>query len=491
VTKAGPKQAVDPSPLPFRTTATGARRFATFCQRYISVPEGEGALGRLLLQPWQVELVASVWDRDPRPRLAGWMLPRGSGKSTLVAALALWELLLGPQGARVVVVATDERQAGIVFAAAARMVELHPDLERRVQVYADRLQVPARGASLRTLPAVAKRLEGLNPSLAIVDEFGYVEPVVWEVVAHANIKRRAGLTLGIGTPAPDATESVLWTMREHGLQHPEDPSFVWREFSAAGFEHHSVDCRHCWALANPALGAFAFEDGLVALLPPKTRAASFRRAHLCQLVTEVDEPWLPAELWDACADPRPIPDGSEVCLGFDGSFSGDSTALVAATIGERPHLDLLALWEAPQGARDWRVDILDVEATIQAACRRLRVREVACDPYRWSRSLQVLREAGLPMVEYPQSPERMTPATSRFYEAAVNRAVTHSGDVRLARHIGSAVLKEDARGARITKPGKLSRRRIDAAVAAIMALDRAAYHARDRRPQIWVFDDAA
>jgi phage terminase large subunit-like protein len=491
VTKAGPKQAVDASPLPFRTTATGARRFARFCQRFVTVPEGEGALGRLRLRQWQVELVASVLDATPRPRLAAWMLPRGSGKSSLAGALALYDLLLGEVGARVVVVATDERQAGIVFAAAARMVELHPELARRVQVYADRLQVPGRGASLRTLPAVAKRLEGLNPSLAIVDEFGYVDEAVWEVVAHANIKRRGGLLVGIGTPPPDAEASVLWTVREHGLQHPEDASFVWREHSAAGFEHHPVDCRHCWTLANKALGDFAFEDGLVALLPPKTREASFRRAHLCQFVTEVDEPWLPAELWDACADPRPIPDGAEVVLGFDGSWSGDTTALVACTIGARPHLGLLALWEAPEGARDWRVDILAVEATIQAACQRFRVREVACDPYRWSRSLQVLRDAGLPMVEYPQSPERMTPAVTSFYEAVVNKTLTHSGDGRLARHVGNAVVREDARGIRITKPDKHSRRRIDAAVAAVMALDRAAYHARDHGPQIWIFSDAA
>jgi hypothetical protein len=125
VTKAGPKQAVDASPLPFRTTATGARRFAKFCQRFITVPEGEGALGRLVLRQWQVELVASVWDAAPLPRLAGWMLPRGQGKTTLVAALGLW-VLLGAPGARVVVAAVDERQASLAFAAAARWSSWSP-----------------------------------------------------------------------------------------------------------------------------------------------------------------------------------------------------------------------------------------------------------------------------------------------------------------------------------------------------------------------------
>ena len=43
-----------------------------------------------------------------------------------------------------------------------------------------------------------------------------------------------------------------------------------------------------------------------------------------------------------------------------------------------------------------------------------------------------------------------------------------------ASHIGNAILREDARGARLAKERKDSPRRIDAAVAAVMAHDRAA-----------------
>ena len=73
-------------------------------------------------------------------------MPRGQGKSTLVAALGLYDLLLGDEGAVVVVTATDERQASLVFRTAVRMVELHPELERRVQPFRTELRVPRRGA---------------------------------------------------------------------------------------------------------------------------------------------------------------------------------------------------------------------------------------------------------------------------------------------------------------------------------------------------------
>jgi phage terminase large subunit-like protein len=51
--------------------------------------------------------------------------------------------------------------------------------------------------------------------------------------------------------------------------------------------------------------------------------------------------------------------------------------------------------------------------------------------------------------------------------------VTHSGDARLARHVGNAVLKEDSRGTRLAKVHKHTTRRIDLAVAAVMAHARA------------------
>jgi phage terminase large subunit-like protein len=413
------------------------------------------------------------------------MLPRGQGKTSLAGALALYDLFLGDEGASIIVVATDERQAGLCMRAATRMVELHPALAARVQTYSRQLVVPSRGATFATLPAVPKRLEGQDFTLAILDEFGRMGREVYEVILGASGKRPASTAVGIGTPPLDPAESVLTAIRDYAADNPDDSSVVWREHSAAGFLDHPVDCRHCWQLSNPALHDFLAEDGLVACLPPKMRESSFRRARLCQLVDEVAEPWLPPGAWDACAITE-IRNSGEVVLGFDGSFSGDCTALVAVTIADRPHVELVNLWEAPEGSRDWRVPVLEVEQAIRDACRRWRVRAIVADPYRWARSLELLDGEGLPVEEFPQSPQRMTPATTRFYEAVVNGALSHSGDARLARHLANAVLKEDPRGARLAKEHKHSKRRIDAAVAAVMALHRASELAQVRLPAIYV-----
>jgi phage terminase large subunit-like protein len=167
-----------------------------------------------------------------------------------------------------------------------------------------------------------------------------------------------------------------------------------------------------------------------------------------------------------------------VVLGFDGSYRGDTTALVAVEVSDKPHVVVAGLWEKPEtAAQDWAVPVLEVEQSIRNACQRWNVIEIACDPYRWARSYQILEAEGLPVVEFPQSPARMVPATQRFHEAVTNLAITHDGDPRLARHIANCVLKVDQRGSRLSKESKGSARRIDLAVAAVMAADRAAYWA--------------
>jgi hypothetical protein len=80
--------------------------------------------------------------------------------------------------------------------------------------------------------------------------------------------------------------------------------------------------------------------------------------------------------------PGASPHGAEVALAFDGSFNGDTTVLVVATVDQRPHLDLVEMWEAA----GQQVPIVDVEAAIRAACWRWRVLEIAADPFRWARS---------------------------------------------------------------------------------------------------------
>lgn len=70
----------------------------------------------------------------------------------------------------------------------------------------------------------------------------------------------------------------------------------------------------------------------------------------------------------------------------------------------------------------------------------------------------------------------MAAACSSFYQAATTEGLTHDGHPGLARHCSNAVLKETAQGAFITKEDKASPKKIDAAIGAVIAWNRAAWH---------------
>lgn len=468
-------------PLPvFSRARLESKRFEDFCTAFVKVPKGTGAKTPLKLREWQRDISRDVLDSGART--VGLMLPRGQGKSTLNAALGLYRFFTGGEGADVVVVAVDERQAGIVFGAARRMVELDDELNTRVHVYRDKLIYPLTGSTFSCLPASAPALEGLDYVLAIVDEAGFVNRSVYETVLLAQGKRETSVLVSIGTPGPNLDDQVLLDLRNYAADNPDDRTLLWREFSAAGFEDHPVDCQHCWELANPALDDFLHRDALHALLPPKTREATFRRARLCQLPVDTDGAFLPAGVWDGLATGHGVPDGAEVVIALDGSFSDDTTALLVATVSAEPHVDKIQVWQRPPGDEDYRVPVAEVEQVIRESCKRWRVLEIIADPFRWTRTLQVLESEKLPIAEFPHSPSRLTAATTDLYSAAVNGRMSHSGDRQLAEHVAAAVIIDDARGMRLSKASRSkTARKIDLAACLVMAHSRATWRGTHKK----------
>lgn len=467
-------------PLPFRPTSkVESERFAKFCERFVRTPKGTGAREVFRPREWQMDIVRDVLDSGART--VGLMLPRGSGKTTLNAALALYRFFTGGEGANVDTFAVDERQAAIAFSAAKRMVELSEDLSSRCYVYADKLVIPLTDSTFQVMPASPAAAEGRDSVLTIVDEAGVVSRDLYEVVALAAGKRKRSVLVAIGTPGPKLEDQVLLSLRDHAREHPEDKSLVWREYSAAGFEDHPVDCTHCWELANPALDDFLHRDALYALLPPKVREATFRRARLCQLPVDGEGAFLPPGCWESLSTGEPVPDGADVVLALDGSYNGDTTALVVATVSPEPHFDVVRVWD-PKGDTDYRVPVAEVEQTIREACTRWRVQEICADPFRFTRTLQALEAERLPIVEFPHSPSRLTAATTDLYKACVNGALTHSGHSTMAAHVAAAVIREDPRGMRLDKASRSRHaRKIDCAACLVMAHSRATWRATHRK----------
>lgn len=445
------------------------------------------------MRPWTRNLFGHLLARRPggryRHRQALIGMARKNVKSTSGAGLGLAGLVLGPLGGEVYSCAGDRDQARIVFGTAKRMVEMDPQLSDRLKLYRDAIEFTKTGSVYRVLSAEAYTKEGLNPTLVIFDEV-HVQPdrELWDVMALASGARVDPLMVGITTAGVrfDASggDSLCYGFYEYGkricLGEVVDPAFfmAWWEPKNATADHRDPAT---WREANPGYGDFIDpEDFESAVL--RTPENEFRTKRCNQWVAS-SETFLPGGVWEDCTDAtRVIPDRAPVMLGFDGSRSGDATAICVVSLEDIPHIDVVGLWEKPRDSHEWEVPRTEVKDAIRAACRRWDVRAIAWDDYLWLDAADELEAEGLPVVRFPQTSQRMSPATQRFYELAVDRALTHSGDAGLARHVGNAVLKVDSRGWRIYKEHKSSPRKIDLAVATVMAIQLAAIQEETIQP---------
>lgn len=450
----------------------------------------------LALRPWQKQLLRHLFARRDDGRLrhktALIGLPRKSGKSALGSGIALHGLLLGPRGAEVYSCAADRDQARIVFGSAKAMVENSPELSAVVKPYRDALEVPSRGSVYRCLSSEAFTKEGLSPTLVLYDEL-HAAPnrELWDVMTLAQAARYDALTLAITTAGvrTDQTgqDSVAYSLYQYAYQVAAkeivDPSFF------AAWWQAPIEADHrspkVWKIANPGFGDLQDPEDFESSVK-RTPENEFRTKRLNTFVSS-QQAWLPNGSWsalDSCAPPS-AGDDLPVILGVDGSFSGDCTAIVGVTVEDQPRVWLLRLWEKQVTDRDdWRVDISEVEAEVLRACGDFNVLEVAFDPFRWQRSMDALAAAGAPIVEYPStSPARMVPACAKFYDAVVSKNLRTDGNPTLERHLDNCATKVDRLGPRIVKEHRGSPRKIDSAVAAVIAFDRAT-HAREQPKEL-------
>ena len=427
-------------------------------------------------------------------------LPKGSRKTEFAAWVALAETAgpvrfshwdgQRPVGQRqhdpfVVVAASTYEQADLLFGAARAVVTEGP-LAQFFEAFDRELLLKGEPGKLVRVPAVAGANDGLRPTFVAFDEThewtGGKQRVAL-VLENGLSKRADSWSLSITTAGNPKQESVALQQYEYGLKvesgEIEDRGFLfsWREPKVLIDDLNSREALvKAVEEANPE--PWKRRDD-IARRYSEIPLHEFCRYHLNMWVEPDEERWLPPGVWDELEVSKPVPEKTPVVLGFDGSYSGDSTALVAATVEEVPHLFVLGLWEHPGGSGRWEVPIDEVDAAVHAAFRQYEVKEMSADPPYWAQQLQGWADtygAERVLAFNTGVRKRMAAACSSFYQAATTEGLTHDGGPGLARHIGNAVLKETAQGAYITKEDKSSPKKIDAAIAAVIAWNRARWH---------------
>lgn len=464
--KRGPKGQAVLEPLAWNPRSEGVDRFRIFCERFLVVPKGVGAKSPFRLRPWQVEAVRPLFEGGSKIHLL--QVPRGNGKSGLIAALALYVLLFGGEGQRILVVAQNELSSRRLLRTASRMVELNEELSERVQVYKERLEFPATDSTFLAVASEQSAVEGEDLTLCIIDELGFTEREVFQA-GLLSLKRPGSRMVGIGTPSTPKMRDRSPFLELVTAARSGDESVSLVAYEAPS--ECAVDDWDAIAQANPALGDFLDRETVAAQVPPKTSEAEWRRARLGQWVSQSGESFMPAEAWSKASRPGVvIPERTPVVLALDGSQRWDATVLIMASVSGKPHVEVAGWWFGA-GDPDYEVSHAEVEARVLEIAARYRVREVTADPFLWQRTLQVLEDEGLTVTKFSQSAGRMSPALSEFRAAVLDGKVTHTNDPRLNGHMITAQLVDGGRGMKLSKPSKTQH--IDGAVAAVMAYSRA------------------
>jgi len=456
------------------------------------------------LRGWQEKLLEETLALDANGlfarRTALWGMARKNGKSALVTGLGLWFLINGDEGGEVYSCAAEKEQARITFGDARKIIEREPELASMCNIYRDVIEVPSTGSIWRVLSAEAYSKEGLNPSAVIMDEcHALPNRELWDVMQLAQASRKQPIMLATTTCGvkSDITgqDSTAYQLYQYGQKvargEIDDPSFYMAWWEAPLDSDHRDE--QTWMLANPGYGDLNSKADFESMVK-RTPEAEFRTKRCNQWVSSQNA-WLPAGVWETLKADVVVDELAEIVLGVDGSFSGDTTAIVGVTIPktkeDKPHIFLVKAWEKqPTDNTDWRVDTIEVEETIKMFCQKYRnVKEIAFDPFRWQRSMAVLQDLGLPIVEWPStSPRRMIPACQKVFDSVTEATLTHDGDPLLARHLDNCMLKIDSMGARIVKESRNSSRKIDAAVAFVIAYDRATTKLEmDIIPEFYIF----
>lgn len=400
------------------------------------------------------------------------LLPRGNGKTGLMAVVAIHHLLTHPEPA-VYCAAASRDQAKILWEEARKLALRNPAVAARITFRHNELRV--KNGFMRMLAADAPKVHGLAPTLCFVDELhAHANPHLYVALKTALSKKADSKICVISTAGHDL-DGTLGQLRAKALVLPEkfrkdkltfvfepEARFSFFEWALQDSDDHT-DIKLV-KKANPA--SFVTAEFLSEQLhSPGLPESEYLRYH-CNRWAKADAAWLPDGAWDRCYEAgAEIPLHSRITVGVDIGIKHDSTAVVS-------------LWKRPDGktvvkAKVWTprgdgtpFDLGIAENYIRQLARDFEIKAVVYDRWSFERSAQILSDEGLLMLEHPMTNARTVPATVKLLEAIKTGQIVHDGDPILAAHVAAGVAKSTERGYRLTKKATNP---IDALMALLIA----------------------
>ena len=475
--------------------------------------KGPDAGKPLVLEPFQIFLICAVYGfrakKDSSSRMVSDVIvyiPRKAGKSTITAAIALYELAFGEAGAEVYCLATTRDQANIVFTAATGFVEAMPgDVAALYNVV--RHNITKAGDSQSMFKALSrdtkKTGDGLNPSCAIIDEAAQiVDRNSIEVLHSGMVARKNPLRIYITTASftketkfyedmqmleamlsGEAEDNPRW----FGLLYSLDLADDWRDPKT-------------WAKANPMHGISVFEEAIAQRAEEAKHKPAALNEFLCKtlnIYVSANSAWIDRGYWD---DDRALITGSPrepeaVFIGFDLAATRDLNAV--CTLKRYAENDYEAEFKfflpedgynlIPKHYGDiFRVarqsgilhvtegnvmDDREISNYIVQQCQKYDVKEIGFDAYNAASLVARLVENGLPVKKVGQGMAVLSNPSKHVEKMLMNYQIRHNGNAFVGWQLGNCEVYEDVNGnIKIRKNEADKSAKVDGIIAMIIAM---------------------
>lgn len=444
--------------------------------------------------------------------------PKGWGKSPLVAALCITEALADvvPDGwdadgepvarpwhslgfkPKTQVVAVSEDQTANTWEPILEMCREGP-VARHYAIDALETFVSVPNGRIDFTTSSARSREGFRLVFAAMDQTESWVPSIGGPKLASTIRRNLTKTSGCSIETPnafidgegsvaEASHKAATLQLEGKLKHDTGILLDHREAPPDTDPSDEQSLRAGLAIAYGDSRWVDLNRVVKDYYDPDTEPSDARRFFLNQ-VWSAGDAWLTAPEWRGCLDvEKVVGDREPITLGFDGSRKRakgvtDATALIGCRVSDG-HLFELRVWEQPTGPAgvDWEVPTDEVLAEVDQVFARRNVVGFYCDPAMWETHVaawEAKYHKRLKVKATQQHPCHwwMTGGRSvlivrallQFHSAVVDRELTHDGASALTRHILAARNVKGRNGSGIAKEHPDSARKIDAAVAAVLA----------------------
>lgn len=240
-----------------------ANRAIKFIETFCKHSKGELAGKPLKLALFQRAYVSALFgfvDKETGYRRyteSFFFVARKSGKSTMLAAIALYMLMAdGESGSEVYSVASKRDQANILFDQAHEMIKQSPDLNRNIRKRKSDLYFPHNFSKMQSLGKNSNSLDGLNAHLVVIDELHSIQDRnLYEVMKQSQSARTQPLLIMI-TTAGTHRGTIFDDLYEYACN-VVDGNFEDDNFLPIMYElDHKAEFKmpDRWQKANPALG---------------------------------------------------------------------------------------------------------------------------------------------------------------------------------------------------------------------------------------------